>query len=77
MIRSFIVDNLIAGVQNRTFSREWANITAVGWLAKGLLHAEDLQQIDEATAAREIEAELQKELNMLADAEEEDGENGV
>lgn len=52
ILNEFIKSNLINGVANNSFTREYANITAVNYLTKGLLGNEDLQEIDEATAPK-------------------------
>lgn len=55
----FIKTNLIEGVKNGSFSREYANILAANWLSKGVMSPEDVQEVDNATApSPEPEPEL-------------------
>jgi hypothetical protein len=54
-IREFIKTNLIQGVKNGSFTREYANILGVNYLTKGLVANEDLVEIDLATAPEPIE----------------------
>lgn len=49
-LKSFIVRNLVNGVKNGTFTREYANITAVNYLSKGMLVEENLIDIDSQIA---------------------------
>lgn len=45
-LKEFIVKNIVNGIKNGTWSKEYANIMAVNYLAKGLLSEEDVASID-------------------------------
>ena len=45
-LKEFIIDNLIKGVKNKSFSKEYASILAVNYLIKGILNEEDIQKFD-------------------------------
>jgi polyhydroxyalkanoate synthesis regulator phasin len=46
-IREFIIKNLIDGVKNKSFTKEYASILAVNYLVKGILTQEDLSRFNE------------------------------
>ena len=63
-LKEFILSNLINGVNNNSFSKEYASILATNYLLKGILSAEDLQRFDEETTKKEEpEEEIIKEPN--------------
>ena len=45
-LKEFIINNLIKGVKNKSFSKEYASILAVNYLIKGILNEEDIQKFD-------------------------------
>ena len=57
-LREFIVKNIVDGIKNGTFSKEYGNIMAVNYLVKGILVEEDIAFIDaEITAWEEEKAQ--------------------
>lgn len=51
----FIVTNLVKGVKNGTFTKEYANITAVNYLSKGMLTEDDVISVNAQVEAWEAE----------------------
>lgn len=54
-LRDFIVRNIVNGVKNGTFTKEYANIMAVNYLVKGVLAEENVVDIDTQITAWEAE----------------------
>lgn len=54
-LNSFIVTNLVKGVKNGTFTKEYANITAVNYLSKGMLTENDVISVNAQVEAWEAE----------------------
>ena len=54
-LKNFIVTNIVNGVKNGTFTKEYANIMAVNYLVKGVLTEENVVEVD--TQITEWEAE--------------------
>jgi hypothetical protein len=54
-LRDFIVRNIVNGVKNGTFTKEYANIMAVNYLVKGVLTEEHVIDIDTQITAWEAE----------------------
>lgn len=54
-LNSFIVTNLVKGVKNGTFTKEYANITAVNYLSKGMLTEDDVISVNAQVEAWEAE----------------------
>lgn len=54
-LKNFIVTNIVNGVKNGTFTKEYANIMAVNYLIKGILTTEDVMEIDAQITAWEEE----------------------
>lgn len=68
----FIVTNLVKGVKNGTFTKEYANITAVNYLSKGMLTEDDVISVNAQVEAWEAENEAQNaENNVVSDLNEE------
>ena len=67
-LKEFIVRNIVSGIKNGSFAKEYGNIMAVNYLAKGLLTEEDVQSIDaqitEWEEQKRIEAERKKQEAM-------------
>lgn len=53
-LKEFIINNLISGVKNKTFSKEYASILATNYLIKGILSEEDIIKFDTETTVEEI-----------------------
>ena len=74
-LKEFILNNLIRGVNNNSFSKEYASILAANYLLKGILSEEDLQRFDEETTKEEpveenvepIEEEIPEETEVVED----------
>ena len=45
-LKAFIVTNIVNGIKNGTFTKEYGNIMAVNYLAKGMLTEENVIDID-------------------------------
>lgn len=54
-LKDFIVRNIVEGVKNGTFTKEYANIMAVNYLIKGILTEENVVDIDTQITAWEAE----------------------
>ena len=54
-LKEFIVKNIVNGIKNGTFSKEYGNIMAVNYLVKGILTEEDVASIDAQIIAWEEE----------------------
>lgn len=52
-LKEFILNNLIKGVKNGTFTKEYASILATNYYIKGILNEEDLARFDEETKEEE------------------------
>ncbi len=48
---TWVTDNLISGVKNRSFSREWAAIQLANYYVKGKVTEADISRFDGATEA--------------------------
>ena len=48
-LKEFIINNLINGVKNKSFSKEYASILATNYLIKGILSEEDIIKFDTET----------------------------
>ena len=53
---TWITDNLISGVKNRVFAREWAAVQLANYYVKGKVTEADISRFDEATEEPEITA---------------------
>lgn len=79
-LKAFIVKNIIDGIKNGTFSKEYGNIMAVNYLVKGILVEEDVATIDEEitawAAAQVVEtpAEPSEEEDVVVDTPTEPSE---
>lgn len=47
---TWVVDNLISGVKNNKFSKEWAAIQLANYFVKGRITEADIERFEEATA---------------------------
>ena len=52
-LKEFITKNIVNGVKNGTFAKEYGNIMAVNYLTKGILNEEDVANIDTQLTAWE------------------------
>lgn len=52
---TWIVDNLISGVKNGSFSREWAAVQLGNYFVKDRITESDIARFDEATEPVEVE----------------------
>ena len=48
-LREFIINNLIKGVKNKSFSKEYASILATNYFIKGILSEKDIIKFDTET----------------------------
>lgn len=61
-LKEFIVKNIVNGIKNGTWSKEYGNIMAVNYLAKGILSEEDVASIDAQISAWETEQAAKEEV---------------
>lgn len=66
-LQTFIVTNIVNGVKNNTFSREYAGIMAVNYLLKGVLSEKNIVDIDSQITAWETEKETVIEEDLPAE----------
>ena len=52
---TWVVNNLISGVKNGAFSREWAAVQLGNYYVKGKVSEADIMRFDEATTVTERE----------------------
>ena len=65
-LREFIVKNIVNGIKNGTFSKEYGNIMSVNYLLRGVLTEEDIAVIDAEITAWEIAKAEEKRLKEEA-----------
>ena len=62
-LKSFIVTNIVSGIKNGTFTKEYGNIMAVNYFTKGILTEAELISIDsQITEWEEEKARILEEL---------------
>lgn len=54
---TWIVDNLISGVKNGSFSREWAAVQLGNYFVKGKITEADIERFDNATEPVPVESD--------------------
>jgi len=54
-LKEFTTKNIVNGIKNGTFSKEYGNIMAVDYLVKGILTEDDVANIDAQITAWEAE----------------------
>lgn len=59
--KEFVVKNLIEGVKNGSFTKQYASILATNYVLKGLLTEEDAARFDEETTPKEVIEETVEE----------------
>lgn len=69
-LKEFITKNIVNGIKNGTFSKEYGNIMAVNYLVKGILSEEDVASIEAQIFAWETEQEVKEEVRAEPLAEE-------
>ena len=75
-IREFIIKNLIDGVKNKSFTKEYASILAVNYLVKGILTQDDLIKFNEEitilenTAGEEIPEDTEENVEEKVEVAE-------
>ena len=60
-IKEFLIENLVKGVKNKSFSREYASILAVNYLIRGILNEEDIQRFDAETTEETVAENVENE----------------
>ncbi len=68
-LKEFIKRNIVNGIKNGTFSKEYGNIMAVNYLAKGLLAEDDIASIESEVSAWEL-AKVEEAVKVIMDTEE-------
>ena len=68
-LKEFIRKNIVNGVKNGTWSKEYANIMAVNYLAKGILNEEDVANIDSQLTAWEETEKAKQEAELVQEEE--------
>lgn len=58
---TWVVNNLVAGVKNASFSKEWAAIQLANYYVKGKVTEADITRFEEDTATPEVEATVAPE----------------
>ncbi len=69
-LKEFIVRNIVNGVKNGTFTKEYANIMAVNYLVKGVLAENDVISVN--TQIEEWEAEQNVIVETVEPGEDEE-----
>lgn len=69
-LKEFIINNLIKGVKNKSFSKEYASILAVNYLIKGILNEEDIQKFDLETT-EVVEENVEQTIETVEEIPEE------
>ena len=60
-LKEFIINNLIKGVKNKSFSKEYASILATNYFLKGIIAEEDISRFDEETTEPVVEEVIENE----------------
>lgn len=68
-LKEFIINNLINGVKNKSFSKEYASILATNYLLKGILSEEDLVRFDTETTIEEVVEQPIEDIEMTEQVE--------
>lgn len=68
-LKEFILNSLIKGVKNGTFTKEYASILATNYYIKGILNEQDLARFDEETREEEP-IEAQEEAQVVESEEQ-------
>ena len=55
---TWVVNNLIAGVKNSSFSKEWAAVQLGNYYVRGKVTDDDIVRFDEETIASEVTTEV-------------------
>ncbi len=63
-LKEFVLNNLISGVKNKSFSKEYASILATNYFLKNVLTEQDIQKFDAETTVEETIVE-----DVVVDAE--------
>ena len=69
---TWVVNNLISGVKNRSFSKEWAALQLANYYVKGKVTEADITRFDEELApssTSEISAEIEEKDGEIPDNE--------
>lgn len=74
-IKEFTLNNLINGVNNKSFSKEYASILATNYLLKGFLSEEDIQKFDEATKVESVTEDVTLDTEDITPSVEEANAN--
>lgn len=64
-LQGFIVTNIVNGVKNGTFTKEYANIMAVNYMVKNVIAQKDVETVSTQIEAWEAEQEALKSQNAL------------
>ena len=74
-LKEFVLNNLINGVKNGSFSKQYASILATNYVLKGLLSEEDVARFDEETKVEEVTIENEEVVTEEPTIEESMTEN--
>lgn len=72
-MRHFIVDSIVDGVKDGTFSRAYGNILAVNYFAKGLLTMDDVESVKAQTTEEITQEVIEEEVEEVVTDEIETG----
>lgn len=73
-LKSFITTNIVNGIKNGTFSKEYGNIMAVNYLVKGILTEDDVASIDAQITAWENENAVTESEEVIEETDNGSGE---
>lgn len=77
-LKEFVLNNLIKGVKNGSFTKEYASILATNYLLKGILSQEDIEIFDIETTIEEPVIENEEIIEeTIVDPIEEPIEEGI
>lgn len=70
-LKEFIINNLVKGVKNKSFSKEYASILATNYLIKGILNEEDIMRFDTETTEELTDNETVENVEEVTEENEE------
>ena len=76
-LKSFIVTNIVNGVKNGTFTKEYGNIMAVNYYTKGIIGEEEIMEIDAQITEWENSQIVTEEPETVPEVEETKTETDV
>ena len=71
-LKEFIVTNIVNGIKNGTFTKEYGNIMAVNYFTKGIITEAEIISIDAQITAWEVSEEVEPEEEINEDPVEDE-----